>query len=291
MLVVNAPPRFGLALIPRSRAQFRDLALWAEQVGFDVVWVGDTLGDWIDPEEPFLDAWPVLAGLAELTERIRLGVLVANVSWRAPVEIARWAMTLDQLSGGRFEVGLGCGYVDDQRMAGPDVASMTARERVDRLDEGLVVVDRLLTGDTRPFSGVFSTYSVAAIAPGSVQRPRPPMTVAGVGPRVIRLAVRHADSWNTFVDTPTLDEFGSVAAARMSRVDQICREEGRDPSSLRRSLTVYFQSVDPWAGPAVLPTIVEAYGAMGFSEFVLYPPHPEQLRAATQVMKDLVSMQ
>ena len=279
--------RFDLALVQRSPAESRDLTLWAEQVGFDTVWVGDTLGDWIDPRAPFLDAWPLLGALAEATSRIGLGVLVSNVAWRSPIEIARWAMTLDQLSGGRFEVGLGCGYVDDQKMAGPAVEQMPAGERVDRLEEGLQVVDRLLRGDTGPFAGLFSSYTVAAMAPGVVQRPRPPLTVAGVGPRVMRLAARHADAWNTFVDTATIEEFREVAVGRARRMDEMCEAEGRDPASLRRALTVYFEAVDPWADQGVLPSIVDTYSALGFSEFVLYPPAADRLGVAERIIREL----
>jgi alkanesulfonate monooxygenase SsuD/methylene tetrahydromethanopterin reductase-like flavin-dependent oxidoreductase (luciferase family) len=231
-----------------------------------------------------LDAWPVLGDLVQLTGKIRLGVLVANVSWRSPVEIARWAMTLDQLSSGRFELGLGCGYVEDQRMAGPDVSAMAPRERVDRLEEGLRVIDRLLRGDTDPFSGTFTTYEVAAMAPGSVQQPRLPVTVAGVGSRVMQLAATHADTWNTFVDTASMDDFREVAVERVARMDRLCDEQGRDPLSLRRSLTVFFEAVDPWAKPGVLAAIVESYQALGFEEFVLYPPTQDGLEAAATVM-------
>jgi alkanesulfonate monooxygenase SsuD/methylene tetrahydromethanopterin reductase-like flavin-dependent oxidoreductase (luciferase family) len=284
-----AVPRFGVALIQRSVEEVRQLAVWAEEVGFDTVWVGDTLGDWIEPSAPFLDAWPVLGALAGQTSKARLGVLVTNVAWRSPVEIARWTMTLDQMSAGRFELGLGCGYVEDQQMAGPSVVAMAAAERVARLEEGLQVIDKLLRGETAAFAGRFTSYSVAAMAPGPVQLPRPPLTVAGVGERVMRLAARHADVWNTFVDTATLDEFHDVAARRVARMDQLCAEEGRDPQSLRRSLTAYFEAVDPWSDPATLPSMVETYGALGFDEFVLYPPEANGLAGAERILRDALT--
>lgn len=281
--------RIGLAVIPRSAAGAVRTARFAEDTGFDTVWLGDTLGDWIDPSSAFLDPWPLFGALAERTSRIGLGVLVTNVSWRAPVQIARWTMTVDQLSRGRFALGLGCGYVDDQRMAGPDVTGMPATERVARLEESLVVLRRLLDGDTSAFAGAFTQYEGAAMAPGPFRGRRVPIVVAGVGERVMRVAVQAADRWNTFVDTSSMAEFRPVAARRLDALDRICDEHGRDPGSLQRSLTVYFEAVDVWAAPDTLRRIVEEYAPLGFDEFVVYPPAYDRFDDVARSMAALPS--
>lgn len=266
-----------MAVIPRSTAGAVGWAQLAEGAGFDAVWLGDTLGDWIDPGQPFLDPWPLFGLLGARTRQVALGTLVTNVAWRSPIEVARWAMTADQVTDGRFEVGVGCGYVDDQRMAGPRVAGMSGSERVARLDEGLQVIDRLLRGDTTPFQGRFSSFEVAAMAPGCVTSPRVPLVVAGVGERVMRVAAKLADRWNTFVDTATIAEFVPVARRRLARLDELCREEGRDPATLGRGLTLFFETVDPWADKDSLADIIEEYVQVGFDEFVVYPPRDDQL--------------
>lgn len=266
-----------MAIIPRSSTEAVRTAQLAETAGFDAVWLGDTLGDWIDPSQPFLDPWPLLGLFSARTERITLGTLVTNVAWRPPEQIARWAMTVDQIAGGRFELGVGCGYVDDQRMAGPEVVAMPGSERVARLDEGLHVLDRLLRGDTSRFEGRFTSWEVAAMAPGCVRAPRVPLIVAGVGERVMRLAARHADRWNTFIDTSDITDFGSVAGQRLRKLDELCEREGRDPRSLGRGLTLFFEAIDAWADEDALVRTVEQFVEVGFDEFVIYPPNEDQL--------------
>ncbi|MFL6178736.1 MAG: LLM class flavin-dependent oxidoreductase, partial [Actinomycetes bacterium] len=120
---------FGVYVIPRDQEHGRDLALRMEDTEFDTAWIGDTLGDVRQREAPLLDSWVTLGALASETEDLELGMLVTNLAWRDPVQVARFAMSIDQLSNGRFVLGLGSGQLDDQLMQGRAVYDMTNKER------------------------------------------------------------------------------------------------------------------------------------------------------------------
>jgi alkanesulfonate monooxygenase SsuD/methylene tetrahydromethanopterin reductase-like flavin-dependent oxidoreductase (luciferase family) len=282
---------FGMYVIPRDQEHGGDLLRRGEDSDLDTVWVGDTLGDWRDLDAPLLDVWVTLGALAVESRRLRLGMLVTNLAWRRPFEVARFAMTVDQLSGGRFTLGLGCGEVDDQVMAGAQVLAMTPRERVDRLEEGLSVVDRLLRGDRSAWHGRFTDFDAAATAPGSVQRPRIPLAVAGNGPRVVRLAADRADIWNTWIDNGDADEFHALTVDRMRRFDERLDQNGRGAEAVTRSLLVFDDVMDPWSDDDAIPRLVSKFRPLGFTQFVFYPPRADQLdsfsRIATSVLPSL----
>lgn len=269
---------FGVYVQPRGSDHGRDLLLRLEDTEFDTAWVEDTLGDCRDPSLPLLDSWVTLGAMAADTEDIELGILVSNLSWRDPVQVARFAMTVDQISNGRFVLGLGCGQGDDQTMAGPAVLDMTPKERVDRLEEGVQVIDRLLRGDTSRFDGTFTRYETASITPGTVQDPRVPILVAGNGKRTMRVAAEHADTWNTWVDNGDVDLFHTQTVERVKLLDEYLQVLDRDAQTLTRSLLVYVDAMDPWADPDAIPRLVEKFRPLGFTEFIFYPPRPEQLR-------------
>jgi alkanesulfonate monooxygenase SsuD/methylene tetrahydromethanopterin reductase-like flavin-dependent oxidoreductase (luciferase family) len=188
--------RFGLIDFAQSSADWQEKAQRSEQCGFDVLWTGDHLHHFYRPDEPMLDGWVTLAAWAAVTTRIRVGMLITNLSWRSPVLVARASAAIDQVSGGRFELGIGAGAFADQAMAG--VLEMPPSERVARLAEGAAVIDRLLRGDVTPFAGRFTQYETASMAPGCVQAPRPPITIAANGDRALKVAAQYADAWNTF---------------------------------------------------------------------------------------------
>ena len=269
---------FGVYVNSRSAQHDRDLVLRMEDTDLDTVWVGDTQGDWRDRSAPMLDSWITLGAMANDTDEIDLGMLVSNLAWRDPVQVARFAMTVDQLSNGRFLLGLGCGQLDDQLMAGREVFAMPDQERVDRLDEGVQVIDRLLRGELSPFKGTFSCYESAAMAPGPVQDPRLPIVVAGDGDREMQIAVEHGDTWNTRIDSPDVDRFYAQTATRIALLDRYLESAGRDAESLTRSLLVFEGVIDPWATSEAIPSLVERFRPLGFTEYIFYAPASDQLR-------------
>ncbi|MFL6287451.1 MAG: LLM class flavin-dependent oxidoreductase [Actinomycetes bacterium] len=282
---------FGVYIIPRDQEHGRDLALRMEDTEFDTAWIGDTLGDVRQREAPLLDSWVTLGALASETEDLELGMLVTNLAWRDPVQVARFAMSIDQLSNGRFVLGLGSGQLDDQLMQGRAVYEMTNKERVDRLEEGTQVIDRLLRGEVSDFSGRFTSYENAAMAPGCVQTPRLPLSIAGNGPRITKVAARLADTWNAWIDITDVDEFHRRMTERTAMLDDYLSEIGRAPETLTRSLFALDDSFDAWDDPGAVPKLVDQFAPLGFTDFIFYPPHSRDwrkfLKVGVEVLRSL----
>jgi probable F420-dependent oxidoreductase len=243
--------RFGLALphydfsLPQDRApiSFRraaEVAIDAERLGFDSVWVSDhffySFARYGEPEPLFGSLEPVttLAGLAALTERVRLGTLVLGSPFRHPALLAKTVATLDSLSDGRIDLGVGAGWLEDEFTAF-GYPYGTVGDRFASLQETLQVLEALLGGEEA--SGTFGGVELksARLLPPPVQRPRPPVWVGGKGgPRLLRLAARHADGWNlVWRITP------EAYAEKVADVAAACEAEGRDPATFRRSIGLY----------------------------------------------------
>ncbi len=273
--------RFGLIAFPTDRAELIETASLSEQMGYEALYAPDHLFAFFAPSSPFLDGWVTLAGWAQLTTKIRFGPLVTNLAWRDPVQTARSAIALDQFSGGRFDLGVGAGRFADQAMAG--MLDMPGDERIQRLEEGLVVLDRLLRGDLEPFTGQFTNYDAAQTAPGCVQRPRPPLIVAAHGPQALAVAARHGDVWSSYgglsAETKTSEGLMAITRRRAAVLDAACESIGRDPSTIGRSLLVNPSAVDPWGPPGPLTGLLDELREMNFGEVVFYWPPTEQ-RAA-----------
>jgi len=178
------------------------------------------------------DAWITLAGLARETSRIRLGTLVTPVTFRRPGPLAITVAQVDQMSGGRAELGLGTGWFDAEHTA-YGIPFPPVGERFARLEEQLEIIIGLWetpAGETFSFDGTYYTLSGSPALPKPAQRPRPPVLVGGDGPtRTPRLAARFADEYN--VPFATLE----ATVAAFGRVREACRAAGRDPGSLRYS--------------------------------------------------------
>lgn len=273
MTGVGFPFRVGLSISPQNAGPER--AADIESRGFDLLVVADHLFHYVLPERPFLDAWMRLAAYTQSTSRIRLGPLVSNLSWRHPVLLAKQAIALDQMSGGRLELGVGCGAYADQAMVG--CFDMPAAERVRRLAEGLEVLNRLLSGATEPFAGEFTTYDHAVVAPGCIQSPRPPLVVAASGKRTLAVAAQWADTWSRFSGNAELEPSLSSLAEKSRLLTEHCTRLGRDPTTLRRSLLLQQPGgSDPWARKGALMEIVERYSALGFTDFIAFSPQEHE---------------
>jgi alkanesulfonate monooxygenase SsuD/methylene tetrahydromethanopterin reductase-like flavin-dependent oxidoreductase (luciferase family) len=279
--------RFGITRFAQSTEDWAQKAQRIEQYGFDVLWAPDHLFHFRRPDEPVLDGWATLAAWAAITTRIRLGTLITNLSWRSPVVVARAAAAVDQISGGRFELGLGAGAFDDQAMAG--VLGMPPGERIARLTEGAGVIDRLLRGDVTPFAGRFTRYEAASMAPGCVQAPRPPITIAANRDGALRVAAWYADVWNTWggFELP-IDDFFEATVDRSRRLNQYCADIGRDPLAVRRSLAVYPRFVDVWAHEGIAEELVKRFHEVGFSEFVFWWPSEHQMLVFERFVQEVM---
>jgi F420-dependent oxidoreductase-like protein len=252
----------------------------AEELGFDTAWVIDHFRAGEHEDEPCYEGWTLLAGLAAISSRIRLGVMVSGNTYRNPALLAKQAVTVDHISGGRLELGVGAGW-DEREHAAYGFDFPSPGERVDRLAEALEVLTRLQSSERADFDGRYYRLSAAPFEPKPVQA-RLPLTVGATRSRMLAVTARYADTWNTR---------RPVAEARdlARELDERCREIGRDPSTLVRSVLPreeVFGSLDD------VRRLVDDYRAAGFTDFVFVrPTDPGQedvmRRAATELFPHL----
>ncbi len=210
------------------------IAQRAEAAGFEALFRSDHYESFPGPAgRPTSDAWTVLAGLARETTRLRLGVLVSPVTFRLPGTIAKIAATVDQMSGGRVELGLGAGWNEDEHRR-HGVVFPPISERADMLEEQLAIVHGLWEEPNGwSFEGAHYRVEDSIFQPKPVQRPHPPIIVGGEGsPRSLRIAAKFADEFNVTSSDP------ERVADRYARLDDACRAIGRDPATMRRSAMV-----------------------------------------------------
>lgn len=214
--------------------QLRDIWVDADRGGFwDMVWLNDHLHPpKSDPALPIMDAWSLFGGLAAVTSRLRFGTMVSANTFRHPAILAKQAVTLDHMSGGRLELGLGTGWHEDEHRAfGIDLPPIPSR--FDMLEESFTVLHGLMTQEVFSFAGDHYHVQEARFEPKPVQRPRPPFVIGGTGPRrTIPLAARWADQWN-FPDYTNDPEF---FASSLALFDEACAAIGRDRSEIEVSV-------------------------------------------------------
>ena len=201
-------------------ASLRQRAQLAEQLGFDGYWIVDHMWPTGSPDADFLEGWTTVAALAEATTTIRLGVLVSCNSYRNPGMLAKIAVTADHVSGGRIDLGLGAGWMEEEyRAYGFDFPPI--RTRLMQLEESLEIIRGLLSQDRTTFEGRYYTFREAPLAPKPLQQPLP-ITLGGSGTRVfMRLVARHASRWNCPMPAvPELD-------AHLDALGRYCDEIGR----------------------------------------------------------------
>jgi F420-dependent oxidoreductase-like protein len=222
--------RFGLDVAQHQLSWDDVLARtrFAEELGFDGAWVFDHFTAlYGDPQGPCLEGWTLLAGLAAATEQIRLGALVTGITYRPPQILATEAVTVDHISAGRLELGLGAAWHGDEHRA-LGLAFPDRGERITRLEEGLQVIVALMTTDGATYQGEHYHLDDATYRPRPIQQPTPPIWIGASGPRTIGIAGRHADAWHTFGGP---DE----VVRKRHLLDQAAEEAGRDPADVLTS--------------------------------------------------------
>jgi len=247
---VARPLRIGIQLPEVERdvrwPEYVAMARAAEASGFDSMWLGDHLlyrGDG-RPERGPWEAWTMLSALAGVTERIGLGPLVACLAFHSPGLIAKMAATVDEVSGGRFVLGVGAGWNEPEFRA----FGIPFDHRVSRFEESFEIVRRLLAGERVSLSGRFRRADDAVLLPKPARRP--PIMVGSAGRRVLSIALPHVDAWNTWYDN-----YGNTPegfAALNAKVSDAAAGVGRRPEDVERSACVLVV-LDRAAGDRPLP--------------------------------------
>jgi alkanesulfonate monooxygenase SsuD/methylene tetrahydromethanopterin reductase-like flavin-dependent oxidoreductase (luciferase family) len=264
---------FGVLTFQALRYQeLLDDVLFAEKIGLDSAWLADQA---VPEELSILEAWTTLCALAAGTQRIRLGTLVTNVAMRNAMLLARQALTVDHVSNGRLDVGIGAGYYeDDHRWLG--IRYLDAKGRAQRLTEVAEVLDQALRGRRVTYEGTHVRLDDApTLTP--VQQPRPPLWIAVYGPTSLRLAARLADVAVLVGDAGTgLAETIRRYGERMRRLDEMCAEQGRDPRSLRRCYLAGFAEEPLFSSMETAADFIGTFVNLGTTDFAFGLGNPAQ---------------
>lgn len=257
-----------------------------ERLGFDSVWDCDHFNQPSNPTGPYFEGWTLLAAVAARTSRIRVGVLVTSNTFRHPALVAQQAVTVDHVSGGRLELGLGAGWFEAEHerfgIELPDPG-----ERVDRFREAVEIVDSLLRNEKTTYRGEHYQLDEAHVRPRPVQSPRPPLTLGAHRSRMLRICAEYADAWNSF---------GSIEqiAQRNRILDAHCAEIGRDPGEIRRSFYGWASNMteqglpDPWESASAFEDVVGRYRDAGIDEFIMDQPRPDQQAVLEKVAGEVI---
>lgn len=253
------PVRFGLKFSQQVHPIEVHTDVWriGDEAGFDHIWPFDhliALGP--DPAAPIFDGWTALGAMAAITKRARMGLNVTGNLYRHPGLMAKIAVTVDHLSAGRLEFGIGTAWNEPEfTMYGLPFPS--AGDRVGMLDESLRAMKLLWSEPRATFAGRYYQLKDAIAEPKPVQRPHPPIWIGSKGERMLRLTARHADVWHS--NAPTFEE--SVALSK--RLDAELTKRKREPSSVRRSTSLRFTTPEETLQKA------RATVAAGFTELLL----------------------
>jgi alkanesulfonate monooxygenase SsuD/methylene tetrahydromethanopterin reductase-like flavin-dependent oxidoreductase (luciferase family) len=291
--------RLGVVVLPelpwsQARGQWQQLDAW----GYHSAWTYDHLAWRSLADGPWFATVPTLAAAALATTTIRLGTFVASPNFRHPVPFAKELMSLDDLSGGRFQLGVGAGGggFDADVLGDPE---LTARQRVDRFAEFVELLDRLLSSPLTSYDGEWFTARDARMHPGCVQQPRLPFVVAANGPRAMRVVARHGQAWVTTGVTPPEEgeqRWWAALPGAVGRLDDALTTEGRDPASVQRYLSVDASGA---FGPSSVEHLRDVLGqatALRFDEVVVHWPRPDGVyagdvgvleRAAAELLPEL----
>jgi len=280
---------FGIATAPQQVGYGDILRVWKEADTIPQIehaWLFDHLMPIAgDPDGPIFEGWTLLSALAGQTERLRLGLLVTSNRFRPPAMLAKIAATVDIVSGGRLDFGIGAGSRTDISWARREYDAYglpyhDAAHAVGSLAEACTVIRRLWT-EAEPFD-FHGSYLVdltgAYCNPKPVQRPHPPFVIGGRSARTLRVVAEHADVWN--MPGGDIEE----AVQRGALLDRYCAEIGRDPASITRSMVVYVS----YDKPGTTRDAISQATAAGFRHIVLSLPAPYPANVARWVAEEII---
>ncbi|MSZ89919.1 MAG: TIGR03560 family F420-dependent LLM class oxidoreductase [Actinobacteria bacterium] len=275
--------RFGFKTSPQHTTWQSMLDVWKAADDIDLYESGWNFDHFYpifsDSTGPCLEGWSTLSALAQATRRIRIGVLVTGMPYRHPAVLANMAATVDIISGGRLELGLGAGWNHEEADAYGISLGATLTERFDRFDEGVEMIISLLSNEVTDFAGKHFTLSGARCEPKPIQRPHPPICIGGTGKRrTIPAAARFAQHWN--------HPGGSVEDWKVSRdlLWSECERIGRDPSEITTSIHLMADVADP--GRTAEQAAAFADAGLDLGIVYIAPPHTP---AALEIMASALS--
>jgi len=275
------PLRFGLKLSGQDCTIEQLRAVWriADEGGFDHVWDFDHLASigGAGPDRPIYEGWTLQAAMAEATKRTRIGCLVSGNTYRNPVLLAKMAVTVDHLSGGRLEFGIGAAWAEiEHQMYGVEGLD----HRVGRLSESLRIIKSLWTEERTNFEGRYYRMTDAIANPKPLQKPHPPIWIGASGETTLRLVARHGDVWNVAGGDP--DRVKELTPM----LEEACGAVGRNPAEIRHSLQFGWDGKDR----GELLELSGKYLELGVTEQVVYlrGGEPEALAArVAEALPDL----
>ena len=278
--------RFGIKTAPQNTTYEDMKRVWleADEVpAIEHAWLFDhfmPLGG--DPTGPCLEGWSVLSAFAALTKRLRLGLMVTGNTYRHPAVLANIASTVDVISNGRLDFGIGAGWNELEHTA-YGIPLYAPGERIKRMGEACEVFKLLWTETTPDFNGQYYQLKGAYCEPKPVQKPYPPITIGGGGEQLtLRMVAKYADIWN--MPGGDVDIFKHKSEV----LDGHCAKIGRDPATIERSIQVMVNPTDKQS----TITAVQSFIDIGVTHIVLNlrPPYPEQIahRLAQEVIEPLL---
>jgi alkanesulfonate monooxygenase SsuD/methylene tetrahydromethanopterin reductase-like flavin-dependent oxidoreductase (luciferase family) len=303
--MTGRPLRVGIQLPEVERevrwTELLDMTRAIEDLGFDSVWVGEhLLYRWEDrpPRGPW-EAWTLLAAVAASTTRIELGPLVACTNFHNPALLAKQAATIDELSGGRFVLGLGAGWNEPEFRA----YGYPYDHRIDRFEEAFTIIRTLLREGAIDFDGRWYQARDCELLPRGPRPAGPPLMIGSNRPRMLRMTMPHADSWNSWYDDIANRPEGVPPIRAL--VDEACHEVGRDPAQVERSVAALVRLTDgggrlqgnleqgampPLSGePELLAESLRGFAREGIAEvqLVLDPITVGSIKAIAPVLAEL----
>lgn len=289
--------RFQVLILPNTDWEsLLGRFLRVETLGFDLAGTADHFVDWTNPPSPWFELWTLAAAVAARTSRLRLASCVAQIPLREPAMFARQALSVEHISGGRLELGLGLGLTSDPSYHMMGIPNWDNKERVARFVEYVEIVDRLLSNEVTSFSGEFYQISEAVMNPRPLQKPRPPIMIAAMGPVMLKVAARHADVWNSLSFAQDFDEQMEQTRARIAEIDAHCAAIGRNPDTLRRSYLMFDANARHSGGmmkyyesESIFSDMVERVLELGITDIGLYyPMRDEQLPMFEKIATEII---
>ena len=230
-------------------------------------------------EDPMLEGYTSLGYLAGLTSQMTLGLLVTGVTYRHPGLLAKIVTTLDVLSGGRAQLGIGAAWYEREHL-GLGVPFPPLSERFERLEETLQICHQMWSDDDGPYNGRYYQLAETICSPPPVQQPRPRILVGGSGERkTLRLVAQYADACNLFAPDP------QVVAHKLEVLGRHCEAEGRDPASIQRTILAFG---DPLADVDAFIATMAGYAEMGVSLVGAMPPGPDPAAWVSRLGEEVV---